>query len=299
VWSRGRTAVLSVSLLVETYNVSAPSVNGSPAAAGNDRPWLVGAPSAVHCSGVWHSVARGNMHLADVSQFSVDDDRLGPYDAVARKYVLAPSAKHRDDTVKLVPVPAPTTSHRGAVEAIAPAPATTADGRSLTFVETFIWFQQSDTFAFNQTFPEGCPNMSLSEPPSSSSTFHGSAGVNASGLVGEFNGAMLPSTRFPGFYLYGTLASLGFVTWQGRFMHDESTHGIGLQGFEGGSAGGPLVLFNTGVKRSSAMVLSSMDQFMSGIGAVVNVDPGRTDGGGDVDTGQCSLEAGVDFEGCE
>ena len=58
------------------------------------------------------------------------------------------------------------------------------------------------------------------------------------------------AARFPLFFAAGensTLLSnaLGFVEWAGEMDSYENAHGVGLQGYGGGTQSGPLLLFNT------------------------------------------------------
>lgn len=61
------------------------------------------------------------------------------------------------------------------------------------------------------------------------------------------------------------LAGLGYQTWLGRFCDDRSSHGVGLQRYQGGMEGGPLLLFNASLPDKHALVLAPMDNFFSSI----------------------------------
>jgi hypothetical protein len=152
-------------------------------------------------------------------------------------------------------------------------------GTSPVFAEEFRYYAEHDVFEFVQNFPAGCPGAATLAPPSA-------------GGLGEFNSASSSSASFPSFLADGsTLLStdLGFVTWQGRFMHDQSTHGLGLNGFAGGSEGGPLALFNATDTQGDALVLSSSDNFMN---LILSINPRR-----DPSSAQCQLIPQTDFEG--
>jgi hypothetical protein len=134
----------------------------------------------------------------------------------------------------------------------------------------------------------------------------------------EFNSTSLPSSEFPSFhveyngYLQQQLAS---ITWRGRFSHDKSMHGAGalfLQGrcrvkepssvstpnfndflrwLQGGSEGGPVVVFDpqASLSPASAAVLSTWDAHSEGIMAV------RTRSHND--QCDCTLAQDVDYSG--
>ncbi len=71
------------------------------------------------------------------------------------------------------------------------------------------------------------------------------------------------AARFPLFYAPGNsslLSELGFVEWAGEMDSYNNNHGVGLQGYGGGTQSGPLLLFNAselvpGASKPHALVL--------------------------------------------
>eukprot|EP00054_Salpingoeca_dolichothecata_P014978 m.85361 g.85361 ORF g.85361 m.85361 type:complete len:885 (+) comp21264_c0_seq1:72-2726(+) len=120
------------------------------------------------------------------------------------------------------------------------------------FETSIYYYPDRDAFVFEQTFTTGCSEAAVDQPTDTSR---------------EFNSTLVALSEFPSFNASASsyLAQLGFVTWAGRFSHDKSLHGIGLEGFLGGSSGGPLVLFEPDQVQPSTLVLSTMNNFMSGM----------------------------------
>jgi len=81
----------------------------------------------------------------------------------------------------------------------------------------------------------------------------------------DFGGSMGAdvAARFPLFYAPGNaslLSELGFVEWAGEMDSYNNVHGVGLQGYGGGTQSGPLLLFNAselvpGASKPHALVL--------------------------------------------
>eukprot|EP01084_Bolivina_argentea_P196847 337425_1 len=148
-----------------------------------------------------------------------------------------------------------------------------------TMIISIQYFDTDDFFLFTQRFPNGLTNTNIPQymnPPAST----------------QFD-PMIPLSEFPVFsYNYSSLlrSKLGYIEWRGRFMHDQSSHGIGLNQFEGGNEGGPIVLFKDGIKPTSSLVFSSATNFMNGIFAI------RTRRG---DQNNCTFIENTDFEGTD
>eukprot|EP01084_Bolivina_argentea_P102732 184028_1 len=125
------------------------------------------------------------------------------------------------------------------------------NGKIMTI--SFQYFDVDDFFLFTQTFPHNLANTNIKQytnPPSN---------------------PMIPLSEFPAFSFSESSmlrTKLSYIEWRGRFMHDQSTHGIGLNHFGGGNEGGPIVLFKDDTKPTSALVFSTATNFMNGIFAI-------------------------------
>ncbi len=108
----------------------------------------------------------------------------------------------------------------------------------------------------------------------------------------------------------GALGHLGYTTWLGRFCDDRSSTGVGLERYQGGMEGGPLVLFDSSDPGSQALVLSPSDNFFSAMMGVRSgyspscaLSQGHTSSSLALEPshecalGSCQLEANVDYEG--
>eukprot|EP01084_Bolivina_argentea_P102731 184027_1 len=148
-----------------------------------------------------------------------------------------------------------------------------------TMVILFQYFNNDDFFLFTQSFPNGLINTNIKQlmnPPT------------------DPHGVMIPLSEFPSFnYSNSSMLrnKLGYIEWRGRFMHDTSSHGVGLNNFGGGNEGGPIVLFKDGIKPTSALVFSAASNFMNGIFAI------RTRRSRQENIMNCSFIENTDFMG--
>lgn len=85
-----------------------------------------------------------------------------------------------------------------------------------------------------------------------------------------------------------------YITWAGVFAYTRASQGVGLEGYVGGSEGGPIVLFEPGISDRPAAAMSPYEEFMSTIMALRHLDENP------VADAQCSTGAGfepnVDFD---
>ena len=134
----------------------------------------------------------------------------------------------------------------------------------------FMYYGASDSVRFRAIFDSPCLQSAVPQPP------------NAAGR--EFNSSALPLSEFPSFLHSSTtlLSTLGYNTWLGRFCDDRSSHGIGLERYQGGMEGGPLVLFNSSKPSAHALVLAPMDNFFSSIMALRGPRNGQQQEGGEL-----------------
>lgn len=190
------------------------------------RPWLVGRAPAVYCDHTWYST----------TQKSANDT------------LVWRSAKQWNGT-------------DGIGEYLGLSVDWQLGSSSRHWQTNYVVYPAIGALRFQQVFPTGCPQANVSALPTNTSSSPHS--------VTEFQSATKSSSRFPSFQATNeTLlgSTLGYITWTGRFMHDRSSHGVGLKGYNAGAEGGPLVLFDTSVSEATpTLVLSSFDEFMVGI----------------------------------
>jgi len=173
---------------------------------------------------------------------------------------------------------------------------------TLRFNTTFGYNDVSQTFEFQQIFVDGCPGANLTVAPVAGPTATSHAAASAirtkdraalKASLGEFNSAVQPLSMFPSFNVSGgAVPSLRFYSWRGRFMHDDDVRGSGLTGFAGGQEGGPLLLHEDKADGSaSALVLSPLDAFMSGVLGAVSDCSTRPR------SSSCTIENNTDYYG--
>eukprot|EP00043_Microstomoeca_roanoka_P011144 m.105214 g.105214 ORF g.105214 m.105214 type:complete len:897 (+) comp15104_c1_seq7:127-2817(+) len=125
---------------------------------------------------------------------------------------------------------------------------------SKRFITVIKQYLANTIVVFEQQFPDGCKEANVSQPQSP---------------LREFNSSSIALSEFPSF-VYSSASfqtqGLSHITWTGRFSHDKSTHNLTLDQFQGGSEGGPLLLFDSTVTTwTSALVFSPLQGIMEGI----------------------------------
>eukprot|EP01084_Bolivina_argentea_P229717 387643_1 len=220
----------------------------------NNQTWLIGGEPNLYCNNHWY------------------------YQSSTTGYKLTPKTSSPIQTTG-------TDSHLGDyIELSMTYTLTSTDNtcNTKTFITSFQYFKTDDFFQFTQSYPDGLTNTQIKQymnPPSN-------------GLYTP----MVPLSEFPSFsYSTSSLlrSTLGYIEWQGRFMHDRSSHGIGLNKFQGGNEGGPIILFKDGIKPpiAPALVFSSASNFMNGIFAI------RTRRDNVNNNNNCTLYNNIDMEG--
>lgn len=207
--------------------------------------WLTGAPPRVHCDGEWSDAADGSLAWQSASVVNGTDPSPG----------------------------------LGAFTSLEVHWRTKAPG-TRSFTTVFALYEASGTLVLSQRFgASGCPAANISvAPPVSSQTQQRATTARSRGLGHELDSIMAPLSEFPSFYADNGTAlgsTLGFVTWTGRFFHDFSVHGVGLDGYSGGAEGGPLALFDVDTVAPDALVISPANHFYAGILATVAQCKGR------------------------
>eukprot|EP00051_Salpingoeca_urceolata_P023413 m.396856 g.396856 ORF g.396856 m.396856 type:complete len:392 (+) comp20104_c10_seq1:1837-3012(+) len=160
----------------------------------------------------------------------------------------------------------------------------TAGESMMSWTTSFWYYPEHDSFRFEQVYPDGCAQANTSALPANTSN------------LGEFDSSSTPSSQFPQWDASNTSAlgtTLGYLSVAGRMSHDHNSHGIGLTGYGRsnlltGQEGGPLALFEVNKSNPATLVLSSMDQFMTGITARVATCEQYAEN-------QCLIEMDVDY----
>lgn len=162
------------------------------------------------------------------------------------------------------------------------------DGEGPRFNASFEYHSDAGGhFVLRQSFPDGCAN---------------SSGLHLPTMAGSsYNSSSLPLSEFPAFdYSHGSRlrGELGYVTWAGVFAYTRASQGIGLSGYIGGQEGGPIVLFQTGQRNRSALVISPYAEFMSSVLALRPATGGSAAANGsNACCDSSSFETDIDYTG--
>jgi len=184
-----------------------------------------------------------------------------------------PTAVHVRDTWFASAAPPPTTTTNSApllLTRLGAGPSADGSGGyeirysangSTPVTVSFALNASTGAFVFTQRFPLGASGVATQTPTNAS--------AGAAGALGEFASSTTPATQFPAFAQAAgspSAASLGFVSWAGRFFQSTGQPGGGagaaLAAGAAGAEGGPILLYE-GDGRGRAAVLSPYDNFKS------------------------------------
>jgi len=260
------------------FNISSSGSNSE------DSQWVVGQEPAFYCNGEWLSPSQGNLAaLKPPAARSGHDPDMGNYTAL--DFFLAQSSSKN-----------------------------MATGALPRFLVSFVCYEQDDAISFFTTYIDGCSNTNTSAPPSALNfqqpSAHGKHQAASSQMQSsphahleqielkeaEFEASQTTSSEFPAFATDSSAGRIGhdlaFYTWRGRFMHDKATNGIGLQGYQGGATGGPVLFTEQDAWNADSFMIAPSDHSLS-VQAVLRSACRRRQS----QNGTCTLQQGVDYYG--